>query len=127
MDREPNMTRLRDVLKGQHRDVVIEAVYLFGIILSQGLTAQRFGARMKVEYSPPNQGQAIERVMEMLAVLEQMEDAPVSALSPETRDSYARRLGELIPTDQSPALISEADIEATLRELRDWRESRAAV
>src|SRR6185312_16052254 len=120
MDREPNMTRLRDVLKGQHRDVVIEAVYLFGIILSQGLTAQRFGARMKVEYSPPNQGQAIE------AVMEQMEDAPVSALSPETRDSYARRLGELIPTDQSPALISEADIEATLRELRDWRESRAA-
>jgi hypothetical protein len=74
---------------------------------------------MKAETRLAYQREATSKAMEMLTALERAEGAPVTAFSPDVRNSYLVRLGDLIPPDDSPTLISEADIEAALREVRE--------
>ena len=119
MEHESRMAPLRAVLRGQPRNVAIEAVYQIGIVLSHRFTWERFLARTKAETKLPYQHEAIDRVLEMLTALERAEGAPITALPAEIRNSYLVKLGDLIPPDESPALISEADIEAALKELRE--------
>jgi|SRR5580700_9970044 hypothetical protein len=120
MGHEPRMAPLRAVLKDQPRKVVIEAVYQIGIILSHALTRKRFLARMKADAKLDYQRKATAKALDMLTVLQRAEGRTVTELSPEVRNSYLMQLGELIPPDESPTLISEADIEAALQELREF-------
>ena len=119
MGYEPRMAPLRDVLKDQPRKVAIEAVYQIGIILGHALTRKRFLARMKVDTRLPYQRKATAKALDMLTALQRAEGATVAELSPDVRNSYLVQLGDLIPPDDSPTLISEADIEAAFRELRE--------
>jgi hypothetical protein len=119
MGHEPRLAPLLDVLKNEPRKVAIEAVYQIGIILSHTLTRKSFIARMKSDTKLAYQRKATSKALEMLTALQQAEGAQVTELSPEVRNSYLVRPGDLIPPDESPTLISEADIEAALRELRE--------
>jgi hypothetical protein len=113
------MAPLRDVPKNQPRQVAIEAVYQIGIILSHALTRKRFVARLKADTKLAYQHQATSKALDILTAPQRAEGAPVTELSPEVRNSYLVQLGNLVPPDESPPLISEADIEAALRELRE--------
>ncbi len=118
MARRPNLTPLKAILKGQPRNVAIEAVYQLGHILSHRFSWDEFVARTGTGNKMPYQTEALDWVRDMVAVIERTEGAPVPDLPKDVRVAYGRCLNGLIPPDTSPRLVRQEDVDAFFREAR---------
>jgi|GEM_PF-2644846 len=119
MARRPNLTPLKAILKGQPRNVAIEAVYQLGHILSHRFTWDEFVARTPAETKKmPYQTEALHWVKDMVAAIERTEGAPIPDLPEDVRVAYGWCLNGLIPPDTSPRRVRQEDIDAFFREAR---------